>query len=149
MKKAILFGASGFIGSYLLADLLESPEYETVTIVVRQPLALCHPKLNLLTGDFRTVQDLNRDLVGDEIFIALGTTRKNTPQREEYYQVDHDYPLLAAKIAKENGAKSVFIVTSIGRKPKFKNFSTSRRKVKLNATFKRLIFNTRIFFNPP
>jgi thioester reductase-like protein len=27
MKKALLFGATGFIGSYLLTDLLNDPNY--------------------------------------------------------------------------------------------------------------------------
>lgn len=114
MKKAILFGASGFIGSHLLTDLLNNPNYEQVIAVVRKPLPETHTKLKMLIGDFQTLPTLKQELVADEIFIALGTTRKNTPQLEEYYRVDHDYPLLAAKIAKDNGATSVFIVTAIG-----------------------------------
>jgi uncharacterized protein YbjT (DUF2867 family) len=114
MKKAILFGASGFIGSYILDELLNDPEYDQVTVVVRRPLKVSHAKLKMLIGDFRTLPSLKAELIADEVFIALGTTKKNTPQREEYYHVDHDYPILAAKIAKENGAKSVFVVTAIG-----------------------------------
>ena len=58
--------------------------------------------------------DLKENIVADEIFITLGTTKKNTPNQDEYYQIDHDYPVLAAKIAKEKGAKSVFVVTAVG-----------------------------------
>ena len=36
MKKAILFGASGFVGSYLLDELLNNSDYEQVTVVVRK-----------------------------------------------------------------------------------------------------------------
>ncbi len=114
MKKAILFGASGFIGSYLLEDLLQAPEYEQVTIVVRKPLNINHSKLITLIGDYHSLPGLEEQMVADEIFIALGTTKKNTPDKAEYYQVDHDYPVLASKIMKERGAKSVFIVSAVG-----------------------------------
>jgi uncharacterized protein YbjT (DUF2867 family) len=46
--------------------------------------------------------------------LYLEPPKKNTPNKDEYYQIDHDYPVLAAKIAKENGVKSIFIVTAVG-----------------------------------
>ncbi|KQS30975.1 oxidoreductase [Dyadobacter sp. Leaf189] len=113
-KKAILFGASGFIGSYLLEGLLNDPDYAQVTVVVRKNLNKSHPKLKVLIGDYNTLPALRIEIVADDVFIALGTTRKNTPDEKIYYQVDHDYPVLAARIAKENGAKSVFIVSAVG-----------------------------------
>lgn len=114
MLKAVVFGASGFIGSHLLTELLNSPNYDQVTVVVRKPLSLSHPKLKMLIGDFKTLTSLKPEIQADDVFITLGTTKKQTPNQKEYYQVDHDYPVLAAQIAKENGAKSVFIVTAIG-----------------------------------
>jgi uncharacterized protein YbjT (DUF2867 family) len=119
MKKALLFGASGFVGSYLLQELLKAPEYDQVTIVVRKPLpaevpAAQTPKLKTLIGDLQSLPSLKNQLVADDVFIALGTTRKHTPDTKEYYKVDHDYPVLAAKLAKENGATAVFIVSAVG-----------------------------------
>ena len=114
MKKAILFGASGFVGSYLLDQLLNNAEYEQVTAVVRKNLDINHPKLRTLIGDYHNLPDLKENIVADEIFITLGTTKKNTPKPDEYYRIDHDYPVLAAKIAKEKGAKSVFLLTAVG-----------------------------------
>lgn len=117
MKKALLFGATGFIGSHLLKDLLKSSIYDGVTVVVRKPLSgelKNHPKLKMLIGDYRSLPKLKTELVADDVFIALGTTKKQTPDEAEYYRVDHDYPVFAAKLAKENGAKSVSIVTAIG-----------------------------------
>ncbi len=114
MKKAIVFGATGFIGSHLLRDLLDNPDYERVIAVARKPLALSHAKLITLIGDLASLPALKPQLVADEVFIALGTTRKHTPDEAEYYKIDHDYPVLAAEIAKANGAKSVFLVTAVG-----------------------------------
>lgn len=114
MKKAILVGSSGFVGSFLLNELLNNPDYEQVTVVVRKDLNINHPKLKTLIGDYNSVSGLKGNLVADEIFITLGTTKKNTPDPGEYYHVDHDYPVLAAKLARENGAKSVFLLTAVG-----------------------------------
>jgi uncharacterized protein YbjT (DUF2867 family) len=122
MKKALIFGATGFIGSYLLSDLLNNPEYEQVTIVVRKNPNIAHPRLNVLNGDFDSLVSLKENLVADDVFIALGTTKKKIPKQNEYYKIDHDYPVLAAKLAKENGAKSVFLVTSVGAKAQSKVF---------------------------
>lgn len=114
MKTALLFGASGFIGSMLLEELLNSPEYLLITAVVRRPLPVSHPKLKTLIGDYNSLPLFRSELKADDVFIALGTTKKNTPDEKLYYQVDHDYPVLAAKLAKENGATNVLLVSAVG-----------------------------------
>ena len=117
MKKAIIFGSSGFVGSHLLSELLNSSDYAQVTAVVRKKLSISHPKLNTVIGDYRSLRELEADASADEIFLALGATRKTSPDKTTYYQVDHDYPVLAAQIAKARGAKSVFLVTAVGANP--------------------------------
>ena len=114
MKKAILFGASGFVGSCLLDELLNNSDYSDVTVVVRKDLNVRHPKLRMLIGDYATLPGLKEQIDADDVFITLGTTKKKTPDEKLYYQIDHDYPVLAAKIAKEKGAKAVFVVTAVG-----------------------------------
>lgn len=114
MKSAILFGTSGFIGGYLLEELLADPQYEQITIVVRRELPVTHPKLKVLLGGISELTMMKDQLVADEVFIALGTTRKHTPDIQEYYKVDHDYPVQAARIARQNGAKTVCVVTAVG-----------------------------------
>jgi uncharacterized protein YbjT (DUF2867 family) len=114
MTTALIFGSTGFIGSHLLDDLLNSPDYTRVIAVTRRPPPLSHPRLTVLIGDLATLPALAPQLVADDIFIALGTTRKHTPDEAEYYRIDHDYPVLAAKIAKANGAQAVFVVTAVG-----------------------------------
>jgi uncharacterized protein YbjT (DUF2867 family) len=114
MKRAILLGSSGFVGSYLLNALLNSPDYGQVTAIARKPLDIAEAKLKVLIGDYRTLPDWRSEIQGDELFIALGATRKTSPDWIEYYRVDHDYPVLAAGIAKANGVKSVFVITAVG-----------------------------------
>jgi len=114
MKKALIFGASGLIGSHLLELLLANPDYDRITVVVRKPLQINHAKLKTLIGDLKSLSNLKSELVADDVFIALGTTKKATPDEREYYKIDHDYPVEAAKLALENGAKCVSVVTAIG-----------------------------------
>jgi uncharacterized protein YbjT (DUF2867 family) len=122
MKKALIFGATGFIGSSLLTDLLDNLDYERVTIVVRKDPGIAHSRLKVLIGDFNSLPILKEKLVADEVFIALGTTKKKLPKQDDYYKIDHDYPVLAAKLAKEKGAKSVFLVSSVGATTRSKVF---------------------------
>jgi uncharacterized protein YbjT (DUF2867 family) len=122
MKTAILFGSSGFVGSHLLSELLNSSDYGQVTAVARKDLNITHPRLRTVTGDYNSLAGVKSEIAADEVFIALGTTRANSPKKADYYQVDHDYPVLAARIAKEGGAKSVFLVTAVGANPNSKFF---------------------------
>jgi uncharacterized protein YbjT (DUF2867 family) len=75
-----------------------------------------------LIGDYDSLPDLKSGIVADEVFIALGTTKAKSPVEADYYRVDHDYPVLAARIAKERGAKSVFLVTAVDANPNAKFF---------------------------
>ncbi|MEP6805382.1 MAG: oxidoreductase [Flavobacterium sp.] len=124
MKKAIVYGASGLVGSHIVETLLNNADYEQVIIVVRKELNIQHPKIKTIIGDFNSLPKVVKDIQTDEVFIALGTTKKKTPDEKLYYQIDHDYPVLAAKLAKENGAKAVFLVSAIGANAKSSIFYT-------------------------
>ena len=122
MKSAIVFGSSGFVGSHLLSELLNSSDYGQVTAVARKGLNITHPRLRTVIGDYNSLAGMKSEITADEVFIALGTTMTNSPTKALYYQVDHEYPVLAARIAKERGAKSVFLVTAVGANPHSKFF---------------------------
>jgi uncharacterized protein YbjT (DUF2867 family) len=147
MKKAVLFGASGFIGSSLLEELLKSPDYDRVTVVVRKKLKTEHLKLKTLIGDLQSLPSIKDQIQGDDIFIALGTTKKKIPQQDEYYKVDHDYPVLTAKIAKENGAKSIFLVTAAGANAR-SNFFYVRTKGEVERDILALNYEHSHLFRP-
>jgi uncharacterized protein YbjT (DUF2867 family) len=122
MKSAIILGSSGFVGSHLLSELLNSSDYAQVTAVARKSLNITQPKLRTVIADYNSLVDVKSEIAADEVFITLGTTKANSPNQADYYQVDHDYPVLAARIAKESGAKSVFLLTAVGANPNSKFF---------------------------
>lgn len=117
MKKALVFGATGFIGSHLLPLLLSSADYDRVTIVVRRDPGVVHAKLVTLVGDLDTLPSLADRIDADDVFIALGTTKAKVPDEVAYYRIDHDYPVQAAALARSRGASGVFLVSAVGADP--------------------------------
>lgn len=114
MKKALVFGATGFIGSQLLPMLLASDDYDRITIVVRRDPGVVHAKLLTLVGDLDSLPTLAKQIDADDVFIALGTTKSKVPDEAAYYRVDHDYPVQAAAVAQARGATGVFMVSAVG-----------------------------------
>lgn len=147
MKKAILFGASGFIGSYLLKNLLASDDYIEVMVVVRKGLSLQHPKLKPIVADYHSLTTHKDALVADDVFIAIGTTKKKTPDTAKYYQIDHDYPVLAAALTKTQGAQTILMVTAVGANEHSSIFYT-KTKGEVERDVKALDFEHTYIFRP-
>ena len=115
-KTALVLGASGLIGSILTRMLLDSETYHRVTILVRRPLDLTHPRLNQEVINFD--QPDAGKVRGDDVFCCLGTTIKVAGSKEAFYKVDATYPYELAKLARANGASQFLLVTAMGADPK-------------------------------
>ncbi|MFB2119204.1 NAD(P)H-binding protein [Parapedobacter sp. 2B3] len=146
-KSAILFGATGLIGSQLLRELLDCSAYAAVTVVVRRDTGIRHPKLNQLVADHRSLADIKGQLVADHVFCCVGTTRKKTPDLNEYYRIDHDYPVAAAQYTKDNGATAFLLVSAVGANPASANFYL-RMKGETERDIIRLGFERAHVFRP-
>jgi len=121
-KTAIITGASGLIGSKLLTMLLHSKEYEVVVSLGRKKVKKKHVKLRRVIVDFEDPDTYAQHLNGDVFFCCLGTTRKQTPDKEDYYKIDHDYPTNLAKAAKKMGIKQFHFISAIGADASTSNF---------------------------
>ena len=115
-RTALVIGASGLIGSILTRLLLDSEAYGGVTILVRRPIDLTHPKLNQEVINFD--QPDAGKVKGDDVFCCLGTTIKVAGSKEAFYKVDATYPYELARLARANGASQFLLVTSMGADPK-------------------------------
>lgn len=114
-KKAVLLGGTGLIGKQLLRILLESEAYETITAIVRKPLAE-HSKLRqVVLTDFAALESQAETFEGaEDVFCCLGTTIRQAGTRERFRIVDFDYPVMAARLAKAAGAQRYVFVSSMG-----------------------------------
>ena len=112
--KAVIAGASGLVGSLLLKQLLNHPEYYEVLVLVRKNLELQHNKLNQLVVDYNRLSDYESEINGHVIFCCLGTTKSKTPDPKDYRKIDHDYPVQLAKIAAKNSIQQLHLVSALG-----------------------------------
>jgi uncharacterized protein YbjT (DUF2867 family) len=117
-KKAIILGASGLIGSKLLTGLLDGDQFTSIKIFVRKKLYMNHEKLIQIITDFDHLDVIKKDIVADEVFCCLGSTKSKTPDIKAYRKIDVEYPLYFAKEALINGATSYHIITALGANPK-------------------------------
>ena len=134
--KAVIAGASGLIGSSLLEQLLVSPQYDEVVVLVRKQLLVTHKKLVQVILDFYHLEDHQALITGHAVFCCLGSTRKKTPDLTQYRKIDYEYPLQLAQIAVENQVMHYHLVSALGADPKSSNFY-SRMKGEIEEAIKR------------
>nr|MBT6354318.1 NAD(P)H-binding protein [Pelagibacteraceae bacterium] len=121
MKTAILFGATGLIGSHLLEELLNNEEYSRVKIFTRKDIKKIHSKLDIYNINFKQLDNYKDKIIGTDCFFCLGTTRRQTPNKLDYIDTEFNLPVSIAQIAKENKIKSFIYVSSGGANAQSKN----------------------------
>lgn len=147
MKKVIIAGASGLIGSYLLRFLLEENSIGEVTALVRKPLDISHKNLVQRQISFDKPESFKEFITGDVLFCCLGSTRKKTPDQRDYRKVDYDYPLALAQLASQNQVQQFHIVSALGANPHSVNFY-SRLKGEVERDIKVLNFRSIHIYKP-
>ena len=118
MKTALLFGASGLVGSHLLNQLIGNNNYSKIKLFVRSTIARNDPKIEIIQTDFKNLENHREDIKGDDCFFCIGTTKKNSPDKNEYKRVELEVPKQIAQIAKSNFVNSFVFVSSGYADPK-------------------------------
>jgi nucleoside-diphosphate-sugar epimerase len=117
MKTALLFGSSGLVGSELLNLIIQSNKYDNIKLFVRSETSNNHPKIEIIKTDFNNLNNHKNSIVGDDCFFCIGTTRKNTPDKNEYIRIEYSIPIEVAKIALTNSVNNFIYVSSLGANP--------------------------------
>jgi uncharacterized protein YbjT (DUF2867 family) len=112
--KAIVIGATGLVGNLILSEILKDDVFKEVTIFVRRSTGINNPKLKEIINPLEEIKALSSDIKGDILFNAMGTTIKKAGSYKEQQRVDRDIPIEFAKIASENGVKTMLNVSSTG-----------------------------------
>lgn len=113
-RTALLVGATGLVGRRCLARLLADPGTSRVTALVRRPSGVADAKLDEVLVDFERLGE-HRDAVrGEDVHCCLGTTIKAAGSQAAFRRVDHDLVVEVARLARENGARRLALVSSVG-----------------------------------
>lgn len=120
---ATIIGATGLIGSHILKLLCADSTFSEIRVVVRRPFQYPDAKVKIVVLKF-TDADALRDAISgsDVVFCAIGTTRSQTPDLQEYRKVDLDIPVNTALISAATGVRSFQLVSSIGANAESSNF---------------------------
>ena len=123
-KTAVLIGATGLTGNYLLNELLNDPFYDTVKILIRRPLDINNSKLEKKIVDFNDSDSLLIAISNsDTVFCAIGTTQRNVKgDKDSYRKVDFDIPVKTARFCKLTGCEKFVLVSSVGASNTSRNF---------------------------
>ncbi len=112
-KTAIIVGATGLTGSYLLDMLLESENYERVKIFVRKSSGKKHNKLEEIICDVLNLEKYADEFFADEVFCCTGTTKAKTPDEKLYKAIDFGIPASVAKLCEKNKIKTLSLISAI------------------------------------
>lgn len=146
-KSVLLIGANGLIGSEVLKECLINKRIDTVKILVRKSTGISNPKIKEIITDFFDLQLLNKEISADALILCIGTTRKKTPNLEEYRKIDYGISLEIARIAKQNGVTEIHLISAVGANSKSAIFY-NRLKGEIERDLIALEFNTTCIYRP-
>ncbi len=136
MHRVLLAGATGLVGGHALRQLLQMPSVHEVRVLLRRPVAvaellgsaehelhaLAQTKLRLCVTAFEQVAQHLDWFEVDTFLCALGTTIKKAGSQAAFRQVDFDYPVQLAHLARSQGASRCLVVSALGANPQAKVF---------------------------
>ena len=82
MKTALLFGSSGLVGGHLLNQLIKDINYSKIKLFVRSIPEISDPKAEIIKTDFNNLQNHKEDIIGDDCFVCIGTTKQGSPDKD-------------------------------------------------------------------
>ena len=149
--SVLLVGATGLVGQQALRQLLADPAVGEVKALVRRDLTVAQllgmdgpaqvglNKLRVCVANFDRLEAHADWFNVDWVFCALGTTIKHAGSRAAFRQVDFDYPMQIAQLARAQGARRFMLVSALGADAKSRVFY-SRVKGELEEANKAIGF---------
>jgi len=144
-RAALLVGATGLIGSFLLQRLLAAGRYARVTVWARRDIGRTHPKLKVEIADFARLQE--RRVEAEDVFCCLGTTIRQAGSQAAFRRVDYDYPVALAMAAAGGGARRLLVVSALGANPDSRVFY-NRVKGEMEVAVRAAGVPRTVFFRP-
>jgi uncharacterized protein YbjT (DUF2867 family) len=121
-KIALLAGASGFVGGFLLDALLQGQDFSRVIAITRRPLGREDSRLANRVLLFDKLAAQLQGLICHTAFCCLGTTIRTAGSEDAFRRVDFDYVLEFARVAKAAQAQRLVVVSSAAANAGSRNF---------------------------
>ena len=146
-RTALVAGATGLIGNYVLQLLLADDTWARVVTVGRRLTPNTHEKLEqrvLDLGELEAVSDLPHT---DDVFCCLGTTIKRAGSQPAFRRVDHAFVVGLGRAGLRAGASQFLLISAIGADPASRVFY-SRVKGETENAIGRLHYKSTQIFRP-
>lgn len=147
MRKALIVGISGRLGSALLDALLADIKYKGVTVLTRyEGKRLKNIHLKVVRVDFSNIEAYLDSFEGvDDVFCLLGSDFINTNNISDVEYFDYEYPLSIAQVAKQAGVPNFILLNHIKAESEIKHPKWSKRAA-LELEIKKLKFENLYIF---
>lgn len=145
--QAVIVGATGLVGSWVIQELLAEPRCTHVTSVGRRSQAPQVKKWTERIGPMTDVDALVQDVKADVAFCCLGTTIKKAGSQPAFEEIDWHLPVRFAKAVRHKGVKQFHVVSSLGADALSKNFYL-RTKGRMEEDLRGLGFETLVIYRP-
>jgi uncharacterized protein YbjT (DUF2867 family) len=136
---AIVIGATGLVGSWLVQLLLKDDRFISIKILPRRTSGINHQKLQEYIINFDEPEQWKYLVKGDVLFSALGTTLKAAGSKDAQYKIDHNYQFAVAKAATQNNVP-VYVLISAAMANEHSRIFYTRMKGELERDIIRLPF---------
>jgi uncharacterized protein YbjT (DUF2867 family) len=117
-RTAVIAGATGLVGTALLARLAADPAYAELRVLGRRAPAQASPKIRAIATDFSDLAVHAAQLAADDVFCCLGTTIRAAGSRAAFERVDYQMVVDLARAAQKAGARRLFVVSAVGASPR-------------------------------
>jgi uncharacterized protein YbjT (DUF2867 family) len=114
--KVLLAGATGLVGRELLSLLQHETRISEVRVLTRRlpQKPKVSSKFHILITDYSDLEENPDWFDVNCVFCALGTTMRKAGSKKAFREVDYEYPLRIAKLARAAGAKTFALVSAVG-----------------------------------
>ena len=146
-RTALVAGATGLVGSHVLALLLADAHWSHVVTVGRRTTAQQHGKLEQRVLDLGAIETANNLPHVHDVFCCLGTTIRQAGSQQAFRLVDHAFVLGLARAGLRAGATQFLLVSAIGADPESRVFY-SRVKGETEAAIRQLPYQAIQIFRP-
>lgn len=144
---ALVFGASGLTGKFLIEHLIQDPAYDCIKVFVRKEVSYKELKVRQVIFDPEQLENISEEVKGDHLFCCIGTTIRKAGSKEAFYKTDHGLVERIAKIGSSNKIRSFVVISSIGANPESRNFYLNT-KGQMEESIKTFRFNSLSIVRP-